>query len=543
MKQSERYVNPDKDDNYLEIASPVSLVNGITLRFDDDNVNNYVCVFASYDGNHYYLVDTLTTARQTTTRVDNYYYFRFVAAARSESKEIKIVDLSFTYEVDGAPVSTAAKAEDSDLTNTVYASEEGAFYRRNEHYDDNYSSKSIGERLQETTPHFNFGFEIPARETPFYGFQFRYKPHNVDHFSHKHSGGDSTDETTLKVYAKLTYHGVSVGSHKNIATINVTGDWTLFTLESDFANYFLGDNLTMVDGINIWIDSKVIGVNDEFGCILFDDLRVVQKEVYPLNYSLESIAVSGMTTEYNKNDEFHFDGVITATYRNGSTAVIPNDNPGVEISSPNMATSGNKEVTVSYTEDEIKKSTTYIITVSAPDPKAEETMEIVGDETDLANASNKYASGHSYDKGAVVNETENTYHDSENSIKISGLTINDYYCTLQLPETITKDSIHVNFFCKIPSGTHYIYFELLSEDETQKAQRSSDNTKSSVSTKPGGGVGKFTGVDAGNGWMKYDYDFYAANVTKGVKFVRIAVVETYTFTSSEFFYIDGLEIY
>ena len=89
--------------------------------------------------------------------------------------------------------------------------------------------------------------------------------------------------------------------------------------------------------------------------------------------TLKGIEVDGMTTSYEQNDAFSFDGTCTATY-----SVTKNDVPQAdeeetvtptEVTSPDMSTSGNKTITVSYTEDAITKTTTYDITVSAALPK------------------------------------------------------------------------------------------------------------------------------------------------------------------------------
>lgn len=89
--------------------------------------------------------------------------------------------------------------------------------------------------------------------------------------------------------------------------------------------------------------------------------------------TLKSIEVDGMTTSYEQNDAFSFDGTCTATY-----SVTKNDVPQpdedeevtpTEVTSPDMSTSGNKTITVSYTEDAVTKTTSYDITVSAALPK------------------------------------------------------------------------------------------------------------------------------------------------------------------------------
>ena len=75
--------------------------------------------------------------------------------------------------------------------------------------------------------------------------------------------------------------------------------------------------------------------------------------------TLESISVSGATTSYYVGDTFNFNGTVTATYSKGTEKVVT----PTYISSPDMSTSGNKIVTVSYTEDEKTVSDTYQINV------------------------------------------------------------------------------------------------------------------------------------------------------------------------------------
>lgn len=89
--------------------------------------------------------------------------------------------------------------------------------------------------------------------------------------------------------------------------------------------------------------------------------------------TLKSIAVTGQTTAYEVGDVFSFDGTCTATY-----SVTKNDEPQsdenkvvtpTEVTSPDMSSAGNKTITVSYTEDDVTKTTTYNITVAAALPK------------------------------------------------------------------------------------------------------------------------------------------------------------------------------
>ncbi len=83
--------------------------------------------------------------------------------------------------------------------------------------------------------------------------------------------------------------------------------------------------------------------------------------------TLQSIAVSGQTTEYTVDDTFNFDGTVTATYTgdttgNTYTAVIAE---GYTVSEPDMTQAAeNVEVTVTYEG----KTATYTVTVKEKQP-------------------------------------------------------------------------------------------------------------------------------------------------------------------------------
>ena len=84
--------------------------------------------------------------------------------------------------------------------------------------------------------------------------------------------------------------------------------------------------------------------------------------------TLKSIAISGQTTEYDQNDIFSFDGTCTATYSVTKDDVVQADEEKVvtptEVSSPDMTTTGEKEVTVSFTDGGVTKTAKYNINVN-----------------------------------------------------------------------------------------------------------------------------------------------------------------------------------
>ena len=76
--------------------------------------------------------------------------------------------------------------------------------------------------------------------------------------------------------------------------------------------------------------------------------------------TLESIAVSGQQTVFTVGDTFAFDGKVTATYSDGTTKDVT---ASAKVSTPDLSAAGTKEVTVSYTENDVTKTTKYNITV------------------------------------------------------------------------------------------------------------------------------------------------------------------------------------
>ena len=84
--------------------------------------------------------------------------------------------------------------------------------------------------------------------------------------------------------------------------------------------------------------------------------------------TLKSIEVTPKTINYETGDVFKFDGTCTATYsvtKNGEpqddeTAVVT----PTTVSTPDMSTAGTKEITVTYTEDDVTVTDTYEINIT-----------------------------------------------------------------------------------------------------------------------------------------------------------------------------------
>lgn len=113
--------------------------------------------------------------------------------------------------------------------------------------------------------------------------------------------------------------------------------------------------------------------------VSYTEGEVTEKTTYDITVNarpaLTSIALSGTyTTIFEQGSTFNHDGVVvTATYADNSTKDVTVD---ATFSTPDMTTLGTQPVTVSYTENEITKSTSYDITVNEYVQPAEITLTI-----------------------------------------------------------------------------------------------------------------------------------------------------------------------
>ena len=532
VKQCAASNKPTVDDNYLEIASAVSLSGALTVTFD--GLDNFLYVYGSYDGENFILVDTLTRAKNSTVRANDYCFIRLVAAPLGHN-EVTIENISFAYEVDGISNATVARAEKGDRFNHVSSGEQNAYFHRRteEIFDERYSNKSIGIRLKECSVTVDLGTTLSEEEVKYYQVSFKVCPteNAVIHYSKD----DHTVQSEIGIYSKPALNGETVGAHKKVVTIANEVAWTTVTV--DLITFF-DDGLSSMNAFNVWLNRYCAE-----GAIVFDDFRLIQKNTYPVPYALTSIALDGMTTEYIKNDTFEFDGVITAHYSDYSETYIGLDNSNLTISAPNMSSSGTKQIVVTYTDGGVTKTATYEITVSATgNPKDEETMTIVSDENDLANNANRCNPEVAAYMGCATtsNETEMTYGNSHNALRVAGPTAEEYcHATIDLPQTINANTVTVRFFAKnMPCN---LILQLRDETETTKAQYSTSLTTGDCTTDQTHN-NKFTATDAGNGWIFYEHTYSTANVTGGVKRLRILFRNTLT-SANQYVVIDGLEVF
>ena len=175
----------------------------------------------------------------------------------------------------------------------------------------------------------------------------------------------SNISVTIVVGGKSTSQTITVNEPKVLSSISISGQTTSF-VEGD--TFSFGGTVTAhyTD-----LTSKDVTSETTFSGYLMTSVGSQTVTVsyggkstsYSITISqgtLSSIAVSGQTTTYQKNNAFSFDGTCTATFANGyQKTVTPSS-----VTSPDMSTGGVKSITVSFTYNGTTKTTSYDITVN-----------------------------------------------------------------------------------------------------------------------------------------------------------------------------------
>ena len=176
----------------------------------------------------------------------------------------------------------------------------------------------------------------------------------------------SNISVTIVVGGKSTSQTIAVNEPKVLASISISGQTTSFVEGDTFSfggsvtAYYTDLTTADVTSQATFTGYTMTSVGSQTVTVSFGG----KSTSYSLSISqgtLSSISVSGQTTQYIKNQAFSFDGTCTATFANGyQKTVMP-----TSVSSPDMSTAGQKEVTVSYTYNGKTESTSYNITVAA----------------------------------------------------------------------------------------------------------------------------------------------------------------------------------
>lgn len=172
-----------------------------------------------------------------------------------------------------------------------------------------------------------------------------------------HNAGEIAN-VVVNGYDAPTQYSITVNNGTANAVSSVEGETITVTANGPAAGYvFAGwtsDDVTFADASSASTTFVMPAKNVT--------VTATYEEVTPDPVTLSSITLSGtMKTTFEVGDAFTYDGlVVTAHYSDDSSHTVT----GYTVSSPDMSTAGNKTVTVTYTENEITKTSTYQITVN-----------------------------------------------------------------------------------------------------------------------------------------------------------------------------------
>lgn len=186
----------------------------------------------------------------------------------------------------------------------------------------------------------------------------------------------TTDNNSVTIIygGKSCSQSITVSAAKTLSSITISGYTTNF-VEGDTFSYggtvtahYSDSTTTDVTSSSTFSDYNMTSVGNQTVTVSYGGKSTTYSITVSMG-TLSSIAVTGMTTSYMKNNAFSFDGTCTATFANGYQKVVE----PTSVSSPDMSIAGNKTITVSYTYNENTRTTTYPITVNSNRVVIEET--------------------------------------------------------------------------------------------------------------------------------------------------------------------------
>ncbi len=188
----------------------------------------------------------------------------------------------------------------------------------------------------------------------------------------------------LGTYASTNIAGTAKENKEDASIFTFEGSGTQWTIKFESGKYLSLPSTKQNGKVNVVTDPSTFTVSNQNGKIRltigsfsiqknnsgtqFGSYGNTQTDVWleEVNASpLASIALSGeYPTSFYQGDAFSHEGMtVTATYEDESTKDVT---AAATFSGYDMSTTGEQEVTVSYTEGEVTKTATYGITVNAP---------------------------------------------------------------------------------------------------------------------------------------------------------------------------------
>ena len=190
-----------------------------------------------------------------------------------------------------------------------------------------------------------------------------------------------------------------------------------FTYSIGNSGIFVYGSTTLTSGTAVSIsgtstNSAVFSVGNS-GTATNGQIKITNISVTYVNTSsaavLSSLSLNtdSVTKTFTVNDTFSYSGlVVTAVYSDASEVTLSS---GYSVSSPDMTSTGNKEVTVSYTDGSVTKTATYSITVN--DASSGDSFKLVTTKNELiegakvvigSSANSSYYAAKAYNSGNNV---------------------------------------------------------------------------------------------------------------------------------------------
>ena len=193
----------------------------------------------------------------------------------------------------------------------------------------------------------------------------------------------SNTSVTITVGGESCSQPITVSAAKTLSSISISGYTTAFVEGDTFSfggtvtAHYSDSSSSNVTGSAIFSGYNMTTLGNQTVTVSYTYGGATKTQSYQITVSqgaLSSIAVSGMTTSYQKNYSFSFDGTCIATFANGYQKVVT----PTSVTAPDMSISGNKTIAVSYTYNGSTKTTSYDITVSSTRTVMEEGYAVIG---------------------------------------------------------------------------------------------------------------------------------------------------------------------
>lgn len=176
-------------------------------------------------------------------------------------------------------------------------------------------------------------------------------------------------------YSKSCIVTVTAMPVSELSSISLSGTYkTKFALGDSFsseglvvtANYSSGPSRVLSSDEYTLTEPDMSTAGNKVVSISYTENGITRGTAYSISVvkdELSSISLSGGKREFEVGDTFDYESlVVTAHYTVSSDKVVTPSS----VSSPDMSTSGTKEVTVTYIENNISKSAIYQIVVNEP---------------------------------------------------------------------------------------------------------------------------------------------------------------------------------